>query len=136
MVCPIHGLPAGRSAQVSELADSIRQFGGIIKKTIKDVSAGVELLAAAQTAFDQVSFEITNGGSAVTQIAASSREQARGVELIGQSISRVGEVTQNNVANATRTAQAATSMREQVQTTRTHLQELLDVVGASRLRTA
>ena len=65
----------------------------------------------------------------VTQIAVSSDEQARGVAQIGEAISRMEAVTQNNVTNAQQTAEAASDMSKQVQTTRHHLDELVVVVG-------
>lgn len=113
-------------------ADAARRSGDIIEKTIKDVSAGVQLVSVAQGAFNEVSSGIINGGTVVTLIAASSQEQARGVAHIGQAMSRIGQVTQNNVSNATRTAQAASTMSEQVKTTRKHLDELVSVVGLRR----
>jgi methyl-accepting chemotaxis protein len=65
----------------------------------------------------------------VSQIAASSVEQARGVEHIGQAIARIEAVTQNNAANAQQTAENAEAMTAQVETTRHHLDELVAVVG-------
>ena len=65
----------------------------------------------------------------VSQIAASSEEQSRGVNQIGQAVSRMGALTQNNAANAQQTAENASAMTEQVRTTRKHLEELVAVVG-------
>ncbi|MEI9975519.1 MAG: hypothetical protein WDO73_27700 [Ignavibacteriota bacterium] len=56
----------------------------------------------------------------MSQIAASSVEQARGVEHIGQAIARIEALTQNNASNAQQTAENAESMLTQVQTTRQH----------------
>jgi methyl-accepting chemotaxis protein len=44
-------------------------------------------------------------------------------------IARIGQVTQNNVKNANRTAQTASAMSEQVEATRDHLSQLVAVVG-------
>jgi methyl-accepting chemotaxis protein len=114
-------------------ADAARDSGEIIGKTMKDVAAGVESLSFARQAFDAVASNITSGSTAVTQIAASSQEQARGVAHIGQAISKIGELTQNTAGNASGTAQAGATMADQLQTTREHLDELASVIG---LRTA
>lgn len=114
-------------------AEASQRSGDIIQKTIKDVSTGVQILSAAQNAFNQISSGIQTGGAVVSEIAANSKEQALGVNDIGKAISRVGAVTQNNVANATRTAHAASRMSEQVQTTREHLEELVAVVGLRQI---
>jgi methyl-accepting chemotaxis protein len=65
----------------------------------------------------------------VSEIAASSEEQARGITHIGTAISRIESVTQNNVANAQETAEAGGTLRTQLQVTRHHLDELVAVVG-------
>ena len=93
----------------------------------------MKLLSAAQSTFNEISSTITENGAVVAQIAASSQEQARGVAHIGQAISRIGQVTQNNVANATKTAQAASTMSGQMQRTRHHLEELVSVVGLDQV---
>jgi methyl-accepting chemotaxis protein len=66
----------------------------------------------------------------MSQIAASSDEQARGITNIGQAISRIELLTQNNAANAHKTAEAASAMGAQVAATRKHIEELVAVVGS------
>jgi hypothetical protein len=110
-------------------ADAARESADIVAKTITDVSKGVQLVTLAHRAFDQVSGKIVSGSQVVSQIAASSKEQLRGVEQIGQAVSRMGTVTQNNAANARQTAETADALTTQVQTTRKHLEQLVAVVG-------
>lgn len=110
-------------------ADAARQSADMVEKTITDVSQGVKLVAQAHRAFSEVSSTIANGGQVVSQIAASSVEQATGVEHIGQAIARIEAVTQNNAANAQQTAENAEAMIAQVEATRHHLNELVAVVG-------
>jgi methyl-accepting chemotaxis protein len=110
-------------------AEAARSSGEIIEKTVADVSRGVQLVALAHGAFNDVSVSISGSSTVVTQIASSSEEQARGISSIGQAIARIETVTQSNVANANETAAAADEMTAQVQTTRKHLEELVAVVG-------
>jgi len=77
----------------------------------------------AQRAFSQVSTKIASSGEVVTQIAAGSNEQSRGVTHIGEAVARIEKVTQNNAANAQETAETAAEMTTQMQTTREHLAE-------------
>jgi methyl-accepting chemotaxis protein len=65
----------------------------------------------------------------VSQIASASETQTRGIRTIGQAISRLEKVTQNNAANAQQTAESANAMTSQVERTRHHLEELVSVVG-------
>ena len=65
----------------------------------------------------------------MSQIAASSGEQARGITHIGQAITRIESLTQRNVSNAQQTADGASAMTSQVENTRKYLDELVAVVG-------
>jgi methyl-accepting chemotaxis protein len=110
-------------------ADASKRSGDIIQKTISDVNAGVQLLGVAHGAFNEVSSGIASSGVVVTQIASSSQEQATGVGQVTTSITRINKVTQSNAANANRTAQSIAQMKEQVESTRRHLEQLVSVVG-------
>jgi len=110
-------------------ADAARRSGEIIEKTMADVTKGVKLVGVAHGAFTEVSATIAGGSLAISQIATSSDEQSRGISSIGEAISRIQSVTQSNASNAHQTAEAAENMSTQVETTRRHLQELVEVVG-------
>jgi methyl-accepting chemotaxis protein len=110
-------------------AEAARSSGDIIEKTVADVSQGVQLVALAHGAFNEVYTTISGTSKVVSQIAVSSEEQARGVGNIGQAITRIESVTQSNAANAHETATAAGEMTAQMETTRKHLDELVAVVG-------
>lgn len=113
-------------------AEAARNSGDIIERTIADVNKGVELATVAHGAFSQVTTKISGGSQVMSQIAASSDEQARGINNIGQAISRIELLTQNNAANAHKTAEAASAMGEQVAATRKHIDELVTVVGVQQ----
>jgi methyl-accepting chemotaxis protein len=110
-------------------AEAARNSADIVEKTIADVDKGVGLVAQAHQSFQEVSAKISSGGEVVSNIAASSQEQARGVGHISKAISRIETVTQNNAANAHRTAEVASAMSDQVQATRRHLVDLVKLVG-------
>jgi hypothetical protein len=111
-------------------AEAARNSGEIIERTIADVNKGVELATVAHGAFSNVTTKIAGGSQVMSQIAASSDEQARGITNIGQAIHRIELLTQNNAANAHKTAEAAAAMGSQVTATRKHIDELVAVVGA------
>jgi hypothetical protein len=118
-------------ALAQRAADAARRSADIIEKTIADVGKGVHLVSLAHGAFSEVSATISSGSQVVSQIASSSEEQARGVQQIGGAISRIETVTQSNVANAEKTAEAASAMSDQLQTTRHHVDKLTAVVGVA-----
>jgi methyl-accepting chemotaxis protein len=110
-------------------ADAARNSGSIIERTTGDVSKGVQLAGHAHAAFQEVSTTIASGTQVVSQIAASSNEQARAITNIGQAIIRIESLTQRNVVNAQQTAEGASEMTSQVENTRKYLDELVAVVG-------
>jgi methyl-accepting chemotaxis protein len=114
-------------------AEAARNSGAIIEQTMGDVSKGVALVGHAHGAFQEVSAAIASGTRIVSQIASSSDEQARGITQIGRAILQIESLTQRNVTNAQRTAEGASAMNSQVESTRRYLDELVAVVG---LRTA
>jgi len=110
-------------------ADAARNSGAIIERTLGDVSKGVVLVSHAHLAFQEVSAKIAGGARIVSQIAASSSEQAIGIAGIGNAITRIESLTQRNVTNAQQTADGASAMASQVETTHRYLDELVAVVG-------
>ncbi len=119
-------------ALAQRAAEAARNSANMVEKTITDVNQGVQFVGVAREAFTQVSTTISSGSGVVSEIAASSEEQARGIKHIGEAITRIENVMQNNVRNAQRTAEAASAMSNQVQATRNHLDELVAVVGLHR----
>ena len=113
-------------------ADAARNSSSIIERTLGDVSRGVQLVRHAQAAFEEVSSTIAGGTEIVGQIATSSEEQARGISSVGQAITRIGSLTERNVSNAQQTANGASAMTAQAETTRQYLDELLAVVGLQK----
>jgi methyl-accepting chemotaxis protein len=110
-------------------AEAARHSEDIIEQTISRVKNGVELVTLAHGMFAEVSTSIHAGCEVVSTIAVSSDEQARGIANVGEAIQRMKAVTQNNAASARQTAEAASEMGAQVRTTRTHIHELVAVVG-------
>lgn len=110
-------------------AEAARNSGAIIEQTLGDVSKGVGLVDHAHMAFREVSTKIASGTEIVSQIAASSGEQARGIVHISQAINRIESLTQRNVSNAQQTAEGASAMTSQVESTRKYLDELVALVG-------
>jgi methyl-accepting chemotaxis protein len=110
-------------------ADAARNSGDIIEQTMRDVSKGVQLAGLAHLAFQEVSSKIASGTQLVSHIAASSGEQAIGITNVGQAIVRMESLTQRNVATAQHTADGASAMSSQVETTRKYLDELVAAVG-------
>jgi methyl-accepting chemotaxis protein len=110
-------------------AEAARLSAEIVDRTIAGVRNGVKLVAAAHGTFSHVSTAIVQSSEVVGRIAATSQDQSRGVKNIGAAISRIQIVTQNNAEHALQTAESASQMAGQVETTRHFLADLVDVMG-------
>lgn len=109
--------------------DSARQSAGIVEKTIADVGRGVELVARAHGAFGTVSRTIGDGSQMVSLIATNSIEQSEGISRIETALRRIEQVTNSNATSARDTAESASSMMRQIESTRHHLDRLVSAVG-------
>ena len=129
-VAAIPGLSAERSADAGKLASGVDQILADARTTYGAVMGGAMTpIGHAQAAFQEVSTTIASGTQLVSQIAASSGEQALGITSIGEAITRIESLTQRNVITAQNTAEGASAMASQVENTRKYLDELVAVVG-------
>jgi methyl-accepting chemotaxis protein len=110
-------------------AEAAKNSAAIIDKTIVDVSRGVELVGDASKAFGEVLATIATSSTVVANIATSSVEHLHGISQINDAVAQIQRVTQSNTEHAQDSAEAAAEMREQMQTTLAHLDELLEAVG-------
>ena len=110
-------------------AEAARSSAEIIDKTIVDVSKGVELVANASKAFGDVLKTIDTSSKVVAEIAVGNAEAVRGLSQINDAMLQIQRVTEGNSQHAHDTAGAAAEMREQMQTTLAHLNDLLEAVG-------
>jgi methyl-accepting chemotaxis protein len=84
-----------------------------IEITVAKVLSGKSMVGKAMHAFRQVSDSSAQVASLVVEIAAASREQAQGIDLINQAITQMDMVTQQNAATAEESAASATELNSQ-----------------------
>ncbi len=98
---------AGRS---STAARDIKQ---LIEASSTQIHAGVALVDRATATMDEVVASVKRVNALMEEISAASHEQSTGVEQIGQAMSQMDQVTQQNAALVQQTAAAAASLEEQ-----------------------
>ncbi len=67
-------------------------------------------------------------GALVDEIAEASREQSEGIESVGQAVTDMDSVVQQNAASAEESASAAEQMNAQVHRMKEYLDELASLV--------
>ena len=106
---------AARSAKAaSETAE-------LIEGSVKKAEAGVDIADRTADALKAIVGNITKANDIVSEIAASSNEQAEGIGQINQGLQQIDSVIQQNTATAEESAAAAEELSGQT----AHLQSML-----------
>jgi methyl-accepting chemotaxis protein len=114
---------AGRSAEAA------KEIKALVKASVDRVESGSALVSQAGTSMQDVVTEITRVTEMMGGIAASSAEQSAGVSQIGEAVTQMDHVTQQNAALVEEMSAAAQSLKA-----RAH--ELVDAVRIFKMTTS
>ncbi len=117
---------AGRSAEAA------KEIKGLIGDSVGKVEDGTQLVAKAGDTIGSVVSAVQRVSQMVTEITASSSEQANGIEQVNQAVTQMDQVTQQNAALVEQAAAAAESMRKQAEELR-RLVSVFRVDGSARV---
>lgn len=100
---------AQRSAQAAQ------EIKAIIQDNTQKMESGSELAQKAGDAVKSVVGSIERVNATVSEVAMSTREQAEGIDQIGQAVVQLDQATQQNAALVEETTAATTNLNDQVQ---------------------
>ena len=80
-------------------AAAAKEIKGLISNSNAQVDQGVDLVTKAGAALERIVVQVSEINDVVSAIAASSQEQASGLQQVNTSMSHVDQVTRQNVAN-------------------------------------
>ncbi len=112
-------------------SEAAKNTANLIEGTVKKVKDGSEIVDRTNEAFQQVAASSTKVGQLVSEIAASSNEQAQGIEQINKAVTEMDKVTQQNAANAEESASASEEMNAQAEQMKGMVDELVVMVSGS-----
>ncbi len=98
---------AGRSAQAA------REIKQLIGASVERIDQGVDLADRAGTTMSEVVQSIQRVSELMGAISAASREQSVGVAQVGEAVTQMDQVTQQNAALVEQSAAAAESLKHQ-----------------------
>lgn len=98
---------AARSAKAAS------ETAALIEGSVERVSAGTQIADSTAAALECIVSGVDNVSNLIAEIAASSREQATGIEQINQGLAQVDEVTQRTTASAEESAATAEQLSGQ-----------------------
>ena len=98
---------AGRSAEAA------KEIKNLINTSVERVAGGTALVDQAGSTMTEVVSSIARLVNVVGEISAASREQSLGVAQVGEAVTQMDQVTQQNAALVEEMAAAASSLKTQ-----------------------
>ena len=96
-------------------AAAAKEIKGLIAQSVERVEQGTRQVDDAGTTLEQVVASIRRVSDIVGEISSASREQAAGVGQVGEAVTAMDQVTQQNAALVEQSAAAAESLKLQAQ---------------------
>ena len=98
---------AQRSAQAA------KEIKGLIEDSVNRVNSGSQLVGTAGETMNDIVGAVTRVTDIMGEIASASDEQSRGIDQVGQAVTEMDRVTQQNASLVEESAAAAASLEEQ-----------------------
>ncbi|RZF24809.1 HAMP domain-containing protein [Paraburkholderia sp. UYCP14C] len=90
-----------------------KEIKALIDTSVTRVRTGVDLVDQAGATMQQINVAVTRVTDIMGEIAAASDEQSKGIDQVGQAVTQMDEVTQQNAALVEEAAAAAQSLDDQ-----------------------
>ena len=94
-------------------AEAAREIKTLIGASVERVEAGNSLVGEAGNTMNEVVGQVRRVADLISEISAASGEQSKGIGQIGEAVSHLDQVTQQNAALVEESAAAAESLRMQ-----------------------
>ncbi|MDE2564578.1 MAG: CZB domain-containing protein [Burkholderiales bacterium] len=94
-------------------ADAAREIKSLIGSSVQQVEAGTQIVRKAGATIEEIVTSSRRVDELLGEISTSAREQSLGVAQIGQAVSELDRMTQQNAALVEQTAAAAAAMTDQ-----------------------
>ncbi|MFL6696821.1 MAG: methyl-accepting chemotaxis protein [Vitreoscilla sp.] len=107
-------------------AEAAKQIKGLIADSVDKVQAGTEQVAEAGRAMNDIVAQVRRVNDLIAEISAATLEQTQGIGQVGDAVSQLDQVTQQNAALVEESAAAAESLSQQAV-------RLVEAVGVFRL---
>jgi methyl-accepting chemotaxis protein len=94
-------------------AGAAREIKSLIQSSVDSVAAGSHQVGVAGTEMESIVAEVHRVNGMINEIATATSEQSMGIGQIGDAVSQLDQVTQQNAALVEESSAAAESLREQ-----------------------
>jgi methyl-accepting chemotaxis protein len=107
-------------------AEAAKEIKGLISASTRQVGEGVALVGDTGKALEQIITQVAELNKVITAIAASSHEQATGLNQVNSVVTQMDQSTQQNAAMVEETTVASHALAQQTQ-------ELASLIGRFKL---
>jgi methyl-accepting chemotaxis protein len=94
-------------------SSAAKEIKELIGTSVVRVAAGTELVGEAGRTMQEIIHAVSRVTDIMSEIAAASDEQSKGIDQVGQAVTQMDEVTQQNAALVEEAAAAAQSLQDQ-----------------------
>jgi methyl-accepting chemotaxis protein len=107
-------------------AEAAQNTANMIEESVKNADGGVKITEEVAKSLGRIVDRTGKVGDLISEIAAVSNEQARGIEQVNEAVLHMNKITQQNAANSEESASASEELSSQAS-------ELADEVHAFKL---
>jgi len=116
-------------------AQAAKNTSAMIEESVKNAKNGVEITNEVSKVLGEIVGAASKTADLIGEIAASSQEQAKGIDQVNVAVSQMDKVTQSNAANAEESASASEELSAQAATMNDVVAELVALVGGASAKT-
>ena len=96
-------------------AEAAKEIKALIGRSVEQVDSGVQLVDEAGRTMGDIVMQVQRVTDLINEIHAASTEQSRGIAQVGEAVSQLDQVTQQNAALVEESTAAAESLKSQAQ---------------------
>jgi aerotaxis receptor len=94
-------------------ADAAKEIKSLIQASVDKVEAGARLVDGAGQSMGDLQAKVARVTDLIAEISAATKEQTTGIGQVGESVSELDQITQQNAALVEQSAAAAESLKAQ-----------------------
>ena len=112
-------------------AEAARNTAEIIEQSVSSAQQGVSISAEVARSLQEITQASLRVKQLVSEIAAASSEQSRGIQQVNSAVGEIDKVTQTSAAHAEESAAAIHELSNQAQQVKSIVVQLNDMVGGA-----
>jgi aerotaxis receptor len=94
-------------------AAAAKEIKSLIQASVEKVESGSRLVNDAGNTMDDITVQVSRVSDLMAEISAATHQQSSGISQVGESMSSLDQITQQNAALVEQSAAAADSLRQQ-----------------------